>query len=105
MAKFKKGSLVRYTGEDKVLRSKVFIGKDTVIYQLSTGKSDKIEVSINETLLKAEKTKKEISISEVDKRAKQIRKQSGIAKVERVTFYNMSLKEAKKQAFQELKNK
>jgi hypothetical protein len=116
MAKFKKGSFVRYTGDDKDLKNKVFkvqeektskplFGKESTIYGLSTGKSEKVIVKINETLLKAEKAKKEVSITDIDKRAKQIRKQSGIERVERVTFYNMSLKEAKKQAFQELKKK
>jgi hypothetical protein len=115
MAKFRKGSSVSYTGEDKTLRNKVFkvqeiktsksfIGKDSIVYGLSTGNSEKVTVQINENLLKnykKEDSKK--TILDIDKRAKQIRKESGITKVERVTFYNMSLKEAKKQAFQELK--
>lgn len=116
MAKFKKGSSVSYTGEDKALRNKVFKvqeiktskslfrGKDSTIYGLSTGNSEKVTVQINENLLKVSKKEDtKNTILDIDKRAKQIRKESGIAKVERVTFYNMSLKEAKKQAFQELK--
>lgn len=114
--KFKVGQSVKYIGEDKDLKGKVyeiqkrnlekpFLKKPYNSYCLAKKGTTKIIICVAENMLQKYHPDEKKFITDIDKRAREIQKGSGVRKVERVTFYNLTREQAKEQAWAETKNK